>query len=37
MLNALKEYLSRKVKQPEVGQYDAKKPEKHLQDINFDK
>ena len=37
MLNALKEYLRRKVKQPEVGQYDAKKPEKHLADIDFDK
>ena len=37
MLNALKEYLSRKVKAPEVGQYDVKLPEKHLPDIDFDK
>lgn len=37
MLNALKEFLARKVKIPAVGQYDAKKPEPHLPDIDFDK
>ena len=37
MLNALKEYLARKKKVPDVGTYDAKKPEKHLADIDFDK
>jgi hypothetical protein len=37
MLDALKEYLRRRTKVPEVGQYDVSLPEKHLPDIDFDK
>jgi hypothetical protein len=36
-LNLLQTYLSRKNRKPEIGEYDVKLPEKHLQDINFDK
>ena len=37
-LEVLRTYLDRKNnKKPEAGQYDAKRPEKHLADIDFDK
>ena len=37
-LEVLRTYLDRRNnKKPEAGQYDAKRPEKHIADIDFDK